>query len=120
MIAPVLLGIFGGAFGLLVGLFGYVLAGIAGAATGSPETAALIKLLMIAIPIASIIGGAIATATPKVAGIIMLLSAVGMLGLCLLWGFNFFTLIPLVLTSSGGILALTGATAQTPPSPAQS
>jgi hypothetical protein len=102
--AALILGILGGVFGLFVGLFGYAVGGIAGASGQSG--AGLLQLISMAIPIASLVGGGIAKANAVVAGILMLLSAVGML---LLFGFNFFTAIPVVLSGVGGLLALMAA-----------
>lgn len=98
------LGIIGGLFGLLVGLFGYGLGAIAGA--GGSSGASLFQLISIAIPIACLVGGGMAKANPAVGGGLMLLSAVGMLWL---FGFNFFTAIPIVLSALGGTLALLAA-----------
>lgn len=99
--AALILGLLGGLFGLLIGLFGYSIAGIAGA--GGASGAGVFQLISIAIPIASLVGGGMAKANPAVAGILMLISAGGMLWL---FGFNFFTAIPLVLSALGGAIAL--------------
>ena len=102
--AALILGILGGLFGLLIGLFGYAVGGIAGA--GGQAGAGLFQLVSIAIPIACLVGGGMAKSNAMIAGILMLLSAVGML---LVFGFNFFTAIPLVLSAVGGIIALVSA-----------
>lgn len=59
-----------------------------------------------AIPIASLVGRGLAKANSIVAGVLMLASAAGML---LVFGFTFFTAIPLVLNAIGGALALMAA-----------
>ncbi|MBV6486913.1 MAG: hypothetical protein GHHEDOFH_00850 [Pseudorhodoplanes sp.] len=102
--AALIFGILGGLFGLLVGLFGYSIAGIAGASGQSG--AGLVQLISIAIPVASLVGGGIAKSQATIAGVFMLLSAGGMLWL---FGFNFFTAIPLMLSAIGGALALFAA-----------
>jgi hypothetical protein len=98
LIGALILGLLGGIFGLLIGLFGYTLGGIAGAGA--------LQIVSMAVPIASIVGGGMAKAKPLIAGVLMLLSAIGML---LVFGFNFFTAIPLILSAVGGALALVAA-----------
>ena len=60
----------------------------------------------IAIPAASIIGGAISKANAIFAGILMTLSVIGM---ALVFGFNGFTAIPLILTAIAALLAFLAA-----------
>jgi hypothetical protein len=100
-IAALILGIVGGLLGLLLAVFGYGLAAIAGAAGASG--AGLFKFLVIVIPVASLVGGGMAIAKPLIGGILMLISAVLVLAL---FGFNFFTFLSVVLSGVGGILAL--------------
>ncbi len=114
LIGALVLGILGGLFGLLIGLAGYTLGGIAGSGG--------LQAVSMAIPIVSIIGGAMAKTKPMVAGSLMVLSSIGMFSV---FGFNFFTAIPLVLSAAGGLLAVTGmseakqvVSAQSAPSPA--
>jgi SSS family solute:Na+ symporter len=102
--AALIFGVLGGLFGLLIGVFGYFVEGIA--AAGGQNGAGLFQLISMAIPIASLVGGGMAKSDAVVAGILMLLSAVGML---LVFGFNFFTAIPLVLSGVGGMMALVSA-----------
>ncbi len=102
--AALIFGILGGLFGLLVGLFGYLVGGIVGA--GGQNGAGLFQLISIAIPIAGLVGGGMAKSNAFVAGVLMLLSAAGML---LVFGFNFFTAIPVVLSGVGGVMALISA-----------
>jgi uncharacterized protein YegL len=99
--AALVMGILGGLFGLLVGLFGYSVGGIVGA-TGQKGTG-LFQLISIAIPIGSFVGAGLAKANPRMGGALMILSTVAMLWL---FGFNFFTAIPVGLTAAGGALAL--------------
>lgn len=100
-IAALILGILGGLFGLMLALFGYGMASIAGAA--GVGGAGLFKLIMIVIPIAAIVGGALSIAKPLIAGILMLVSAVLVL---LVFGFNGFTFLSVLLTGIGGVLAI--------------
>jgi hypothetical protein len=96
--AALILGILGGLFGLFVGLFGYGIGAIAGVGG--------FQIISIAIPIAALVGGGMAKANPAVGGGLMLASTIGMLWI---FGFNFFTAIPVVLTGVGGALALMAA-----------
>jgi hypothetical protein len=98
LIGALILGLLRGIFGLLIGLFGYTIGGIAGAGG--------LQILSMAVPIASIVGGGMAKAKPVIGGGLMLLSAIGMF---LIFGFNFFTAIPLILSAVGGALALVAA-----------
>jgi hypothetical protein len=98
LIGALIMGLLGGIFGLLIGLFGYTIGGIAGAGG--------LQILSMAVPMASIIGGGMAKAKPLIAGGLMLLSAIGMF---FIFGFNFFTAIPLILSAVGGVLALVAA-----------
>jgi hypothetical protein len=100
-IAALILGILGGLFGLMLALFGYGMASIAGAV--GIGGAAFFKLIMIIIPIAAIVGGALSIAKPLIAGILMLVSAVLVL---LVFGFNGFTFLSVLLTGIGGVLAI--------------
>jgi hypothetical protein len=99
--AALILGILGGLFGLVVGFFGYAAGGVVGAASGT--SLVLYQLVSMAIPIASLVGGGLAKVNAFAAGALMLLSAVGML---LVFGLNFFTFLPLVLSGIGGVLVL--------------
>jgi hypothetical protein len=71
-----ILGIIGGLYGLSIGLFGYGLGALAGA--GGAAHAGFFQFISLAIPIASIVGGAIVKAKPMVGAGLMLLSAAGM------------------------------------------
>jgi hypothetical protein len=88
-----ILGILGGIFGLFIGMFGYGLGAAAGAGT--------FQLISIAIPIASIVGGGMVKGKTVIGAGLMALSTVGMF---FIFGFNFFTAIPLVLTALGAVL----------------
>jgi len=99
LVSAMILGILGGIFGLLVGLFGYVVGGLAGAAGESGG--GFLQIVSIAIPVASIVGGAMVKGNTMTGAGLMILSAVGM---TVIFGFNFFTAIPLVLSTLGGVL----------------
>ena len=103
-VAAMILGILGGFFGLMIGLFGYTVGGIAGA--GGAANAGMFQAVSMAIPIAGLVGGGMAKASPQIAGGLMLISAIGMFAI---FGFNFFTAIPLILTALGGVLAFASA-----------
>ncbi len=73
------LGIMGGATGLLIALFGYTIVGAAGALSGHGSEVALVQLLLIASPIASIVGAAIVRSKPPAGAILMGVSIVPLL-----------------------------------------
>jgi hypothetical protein len=81
LVGALILGLLGGIFGLLIGLFGYTLGGIAGGCSRSGRPC-------------------------RCASNRKLLSADGMF---LVFGSNFFTAIPLILSAAGGALALVAA-----------
>jgi hypothetical protein len=95
-------GIIGGLFGLIIGMFGAGIGAMASAAGSSG--AGIFQLISIGIPVASIVGGAIAKASAIAAGILMAASAAGM---GYVFGVNAFTGIPLALTGVGALLAFT-------------
>jgi hypothetical protein len=100
-----------GLFAMLVGLFGYGMGGIA-SATGKGG-GALFQIVSIAIPIAALVGAGVSLTSPVPAGVLLLASAVGIVAV---FGFNFFTAIPCVLTALAGVLALSAAAQQKPAS----
>ncbi|MBV8568178.1 MAG: hypothetical protein JO273_22260 [Methylobacteriaceae bacterium] len=95
-IAAMILGLIGSIFGLGMGLFGYVLGG---------ATAGLLSLAAVILPLVGIIGASMERANRPVAGILMVVSALGM---AYAFGFGFWSSVPIVLTGVGGILALVG------------
>lgn len=94
-IAALILGIIGGLFGLILGLGAYGLAAIADHGG--------VGLLIMALPVACLVGAGLAISKPTVGGALMLGSA-----LMLAWilGVNGVTAIPLILSGLGGILGL--------------
>jgi len=95
------LGIIGGLVALLYGLLGYGLGSLVGGAEGAG-----LKLLSIALPVAALIGAGIVTAKPVIGAALM---AIGAIGFVLILGFNFFTLIPVVLLGLGALLGFLGS-----------
>ena len=103
LIASMVLGILGGATGLLTAFLGSIIIGAASEIAGQGSQAALMQLLLIASPIASIIGAAIVRSTPVAGAVLMGASAVLLL---LFFGFDFFTRLPIVLSGLGAALAV--------------
>lgn len=97
------LGIIGGLIALLYGFLGYSLGSFVGA-TGQ-EGGGLIKFLSLALPIAALIGAGIVKAKPLIGAILMAVAAVGFV---IILGFNFFSLIPVVLLGLGALLGFLG------------
>jgi hypothetical protein len=103
LIASMVLGFIGGALGLLIALFGYIIIGGAGAISGQGSQAALIQLVIIASPIASIVGAAIVRSSPTAGAVLMGVSVVSLL---LFFGFNSFSIVPVLLNGLGAALAV--------------
>ena len=101
------LGIIGGVIALLVGAFGYGLSSMGAsvsAAVGYQEGSSIMALYQFAslgLPIAALVGSGVAGRAPVVGGAIMGLSAVGMV---FVFGFGFFSLVPVVLLGVGALL----------------
>ncbi len=87
------LGIIGGLIALIYGLVGYGL-GIGSAA-----------LAEVALPVAALIGAGMVKAKPVIGAALM---AIGAIGFVLILGFNFFSLIPVVLLGLGALLGFLG------------
>lgn len=97
------LGIIGGLIALIYGLVGYGL-GSLGSAVGA-EGSGLVKLVSIALPIAALIGAGMVKTKPVIGATLM---AIGAIGFVLILGFNFFSLIPVVLLGLGALLGFLG------------
>ncbi len=95
------LGIIGGLIALIYGFVGYGLGSLGSAAEA--EGAGLVKLLSIALPVVALIGAGIIKAKPAIGAALM---AIGAIGFVLILGFNFFSLIPVVLLGLGALLGL--------------
>jgi hypothetical protein len=97
------LGIIGGLIALIYGLVGYGV-GSLGSAAGA-EGSGMVKLVSIALPIAALIGAGMVQAKPVIGAALM---AIGAIGFVLILGFNFFSLIPVVLLGLGALLGFLG------------
>lgn len=107
--AALMLGVIGGLWGMLVGFFsfGYTelldrfseLAEI----TGGVDNPTLIRTISLVSPVLAIAGGAMARSQNIAAGVLMLVSAVGMQ---YAFGFGAFTMFPIAMCALGGVLAL--------------
>ena len=115
--AAMVLGIIGGVVGMVVGFFGYgwtevaswfsdVTNGLSDRAVGEVENVDRVRFVSLFAPILSIAGGAMSPNKPMAGAILMVLSAIGMY-----WGFGFdvFTMFPIAMCLTAGILGLTGA-----------
>lgn len=98
-----ILGIIGGLIALLYGLVGYGI-GSLGSATGT-EGSGVVMLVSIALPLAALIGAGMVKAKPAIGAALM---AIGAIGFVLILGFNFFSLIPVVLLGLGALLGFLG------------
>lgn len=115
--AAMVLGIIGGTIGMIVGFFGYgwteaaswfsdTTSGLSDRALGEVDHADRIRFISLFAPILSIAGGAMSPGRPLFGAILMVLSAGGMF-----WGFGFnvFTMFPIAMCLTAGILGLAGA-----------
>jgi len=93
------LGIIGGLVALLYGLIGYGLGSLA-------EGAGPLKLLSIALPVAALSGAGMVKAKPIIGAVLMAIAAIGFV---LILGFNFFSLIPVVLLGLGALFGFLGS-----------
>jgi len=102
-VGALVLGIIGGLVALLYGLLGYGLGSMANA--GQAGAGAGLKMLSLGLPIAALIGAGIVMAKPVIGAALM---SIAVVGLVLILGFNFFSLIPLVLLGLGALLGFLG------------
>lgn len=107
--AALTLGVIAGLIGLVIGFFSsaYIVAidrfGELPDLAEQVENAGLIRAVSLIAPILAIAGGAMARSQNIAAGVLLLVSALGMY-----WGFGFgvFTMFPIAMSALGGILAL--------------
>ena len=107
--AALTLGVIAGIIGMFVGFFSYGYTEFIDWFGEVPDIAEqvdnvqLIRAISLLAPLLAIAGGAMARSQAMVGGILMLLSAAGML-----WGFGFgvFTMFPIAMAALGGLLAL--------------
>lgn len=120
--AALVLGVIGGAIGMIVGFFAYGwvelgswLSGLTGGETdelmGPGEDEGRIRLVSLFAPILGIAGGAMSQLRPLGGALMMLASAGGMY-----WGFGFgvFTMFPIAMCLIGGVLGLMGLLTREP------
>ncbi len=109
--AGMVLGIIGGLIALLVGAFGYGLSSMGAsvsASVGYHEGSALMMVYQfasLALPIAALVGSGVAVRAPAVGGVIMAASAIGIV---FVFGFGFFSTVPVVLLGVGALLVFLG------------
>ncbi len=107
--AALTLGIIGGIIGMMVGFvsYGYVSFidwfGEIEDVAGQVENPVLIKATSLLAPLLAIAGGAMARSQAAAGGVLMLISAAGML---YAFGFGVFTMFPIAMCALGGVLAL--------------
>ena len=102
---------------MVVGFFGYgwtevadwfsdATNGLSDKALGEVENAGRTRLVGLFAPILSIAGGSMSPGKPLTGAILMVLSSIGMF-----WGFGFtvFTMFPIAMCLTAGILGLIGA-----------
>lgn len=107
--AALTLGVIAGVIGLIVGFVGYGYVAFINWFGEVPDLAeqvdnpGLIQAASLISPILAIAGGAMARSQNVAAGVLMLISATGMV-----WAFNFnvFTMFPIAMCGLGGLLAL--------------
>ena len=106
-VAGMVLGIIGGVIALLVGAFGYGFSAMGASVTssvGHHELSALMALYQfasLALPVAALVGSGIAVRMPALGSGVMAVSAVGIVAV---FGFGFFSLVPVVLLGVGALL----------------
>jgi len=108
--AALVLGIIGGAVGMIVGFFSYGYTEfIDWAGQEAPgildqvDNVGLIRFMALFAPLLAIAGGAMARSRAVIGGILLLLSAAGMY---YAFDFNAFTMFPIAMCALGGFLAL--------------
>jgi hypothetical protein len=97
-VGALILGIIGGLLTLLYGLLGYGLGSMAGAVG--------LKIVSIGLPILGLVGAGMVMAKPIIGAVLMGIATVGLM---LILGFNFFSLIPIVLLGLGTLLGFLGS-----------
>lgn len=111
--AALVLGIIGGIIGMLVGFFSYGYTEAVDWANTrfdelpdwlqQVENVKLIRSVSLVSPLLAIAGGAMARSRASLGGVLMLVSAAGML---YAFHFNVFTMFPIAMSALGGVLAL--------------
>ncbi|MCG6902136.1 MAG: hypothetical protein LJE68_05590 [Rhodobacter sp.] len=107
--AALTLGIIGGLVGMIVGFFSYGYVefidwfGEVEDVAGQVSNPVLIKTASLLAPLLAIAGGAMARSQALTGGVLLLISAAGML---YAFGFGVFTMFPIAMCALGGVLAL--------------
>jgi hypothetical protein len=107
--AALTLGVIGGLWGMLVGFFSYGYTELVGQyedlarVAGGVNDPALIRVVSLVAPILAIAGGAMARSQNVLGGILLLVSAGGMLHA---FGFGVFSMFPIAMCATAGLLAL--------------
>ena len=107
--AALTLGVIGGIIGMIVGFFSYGYVefinwfGPVDEIANQVENPGLIKAVSLLAPLLAIAGGAMARSSAQLGGILLLISAAGML---YAFGFGVFTMFPIAMCGLGGLLAL--------------
>ena len=99
-----IIGIIGGLLALIYGLIGYGLGSLA--EIGGEGAGIFLKILSLGLPIAALIGAGMVKAKPTIGSALMGLTAVSLI---IILGFNFFSLIPVVLLGVGAFLGFLGS-----------
>lgn len=103
--AALVLGIIGGLLGMMIGFFSYGWTELVAAyeidTTFEREQA--VRLVSVISPVLALAGGAMAKARALWGGALLLVSTAGML---YAFGFNAFTMFPIVLTGLAGVLGI--------------
>lgn len=103
-VGALILGIIGGLVALLYGLIGYGLGSVAD--VGQTGAGSGLKILSLGLPIAALVGAGMVMAKPVIGAVLMGIASVV---LVLVLGFNFFSLIPVVLLGLGALLGFLGS-----------
>lgn len=111
--AALVLGIIGGIIGMIVGFFSYGYTEAVNWAQsnigdlpdflGQVDNVGLIRTVSFAAPLLAVAGGAMSRSQAQLGGVLMLVSAAGML---YAFGFGVFTMFPIGMCALGGVLAL--------------
>ena len=110
--AALVLGIIAGLIGLVIGFFSWGLIEVSQwidepGLISWIDHPQLIQIVGLLGPVMAIAGGAMARSSAQAGGVLLLVSAGGMM---FAFGFNFFTMFPIVMAGLGGILAVAART----------
>lgn len=104
-VGALILGIIGGLIALTIGYLGFSLGSLANA--GQPSGAGtVLQLVSVGIPVIALIGAGVVMSKPALGALLMGLSA---FGLVFVLGFNFFSMIPVVLLVIAAILGFSAS-----------